>query len=175
MKMCKVIVSVVTLFFMSQTGAMMESRVVREKKPGLLNSKLTTKQQKEFRGAIKGMRDTLIRIQNSPNPSPADIKTRNEQQKIVDKYLKLHGGDSFVVEKMEEHAKFLRKLQKLKASQIGAQSQVMPAECCVCLEEKSTVKIPCKNEHSDRICQSCLDDIMQHNGLCPICRAELIK
>jgi len=59
----------------------------------------------------------------------------------------------------------------------SSQNEPIVTECSICLEEKPTVQFPCKNgyKHTERICQSCLDNIVKPIGVCPICREELLK
>ncbi|HSC25497.1 MAG TPA: RING finger protein [Candidatus Babeliales bacterium] len=67
------------------------------------------------------------------------------------------------------------KAQKDITNRPVQQTQQIIAECAICYEEKPTVVIPCKNKHSERICQSCLNDIVRKDNTCPFCREPLIK
>ena len=174
MQIYKLILAMTAFSFVSQIGAMEVSQIGSAgKKPGLLNSKLTGQQQREFRSAIMGMRDILIKIHNGQDISLAEQAKLKEQEAVVNRYVELYFDDSFVAEKMDNHWKFIKKLERLAASKQLAESKVLPMECCICMEEKATVLIPCENKHDERICQSCLDDIMKKNAVCPICRGQL--
>jgi hypothetical protein len=44
-------------------------------------------------------------------------------------------------------------------------------ECCICYEDVPSIKIPCKNQHPEFICKSCLASLKK----CPMCNGELLK
>lgn len=50
--------------------------------------------------------------------------------------------------------------------------------CCIegvgCTEDQGVGPIPCRNKHSDLICNSCLDKIKSSTNLCPMCREPLL-
>jgi len=184
MQVYKLILTVASFFCVLHIEAMEVSQA--GKKLDVFNSQLSSKQQREFREAIMGIRNMIVKMQNSAL-SEAEMKQFAQKEAVIDKYLEAYPNDSFVVEKMKNHGTFLRKLEKEQMSQSKlAQSQLGKselkaneeiAECSICLEEKPTVTFPCKNgnQHTERVCQSCLDDVVRPTGICPICREKLIK
>ncbi|HRN78536.1 MAG TPA: hypothetical protein PLU71_04805 [Candidatus Dependentiae bacterium] len=49
-------------------------------------------------------------------------------------------------------------------------------ECCICMEEKEVHQIACASviNHTDKICDVCLDLCRKQTGTCPLCRSQLI-
>lgn len=180
MKNFKLIIGLVAALCVFQAVAMERSQV--GPKPDVLNSKLTKHEQKALREAIMGMRPLLLKQHNGEILSKKEQAQLDKQAAVVNKFVEYHSDDSFVAEKMKNHWTFLRKLDKEKAANTArllAESKIVSTECCICMDDESTMLIPCKGNHPERICESCLDMIAAKtsddypNGKCPICNGQL--
>ncbi len=66
-------------------------------------------------------------------------------------------------------------IRKCKSQlEVVVEKSEQPVECCICFDEKTKQIIPCPtgSQHSDRICNDCLDDCKSRSDLCPICRVS---
>ncbi len=75
------------------------------------------------------------------------------------------------IKQLQQQVQELQKAQK--------NEEIQPQNiCCIeadgCTEDQGVGPIPCKNKHTDLICNSCLAKIKNTTNRCPICQEPLI-
>ena len=98
-------------------------------------------------------------------PSPElENQARQIQNQLTAEQLAFH--DQLQQRRLERMQEYLEQWIK--------EQQEREEECIVCMEKEDICAIPCRGNHTDRICKSCVADIKNSTNSCPMCRKPLI-
>ena len=154
-----------------QGGRPKKERARRKQQRSVPEEKLYTREEFE---------EARQRQQQAQQEQMRQAHAKQQQEQVRLKYLELQP----VLQPLELRLKWLedrvqnltqRTYQLERAPKVAIQEQPV---CCIeadgCTEDQGVGPIPCKNKHTDLICNACLAKIKNTTNRCPICQEPLI-
>lgn len=141
----------------------------------LLNERTRDIQQLQER--LKGSLNNPMQLQQEIErlQNPIDLYLLEPSQDLRNQAQQIQGQATAeqlaLLDQMQQ-----RQLEQMQAAleQWVTEQQEQEEECIVCMEKEDICAIPCRGNHTDRICKSCVADIKNKTNSCPICRKALL-